>query len=67
MTPFSHRETLSPLVELDSRWVKEAVHRSWASLELAQVRLTWWVSRPRLGPSGPKLVRVSRWGLVFER
>ena len=37
---FSHRETLSPLTELDSRWVKEAVHRSWASLELAQVRPT---------------------------
>ena len=64
---FSHREMPSPLAELESRWVKEAVHRSWASLELAQVRPTWWAGRPTLGPSGPQLARVSRWGQVFER
>ena len=56
---FSRREAPSPLAELDSRWVKEAVQRSWASLELAQVRLTWWISRPRPGPSGPQLARVA--------
>ena len=37
---FSHRKTPSSHTELDSRWVKEAVHRNWASLELAQVRPT---------------------------
>ena len=34
---FFSLRTPSPLAELGSRWVKEAVHRSWASLELAQV------------------------------
>ena len=37
---FSHREMPSCLAELDSRWVKEAVTRSWASLGLAQIRST---------------------------
>ena len=64
---FPRRKTTAHPMELDSRWVKEAVHRSWASLELAQVRPTWWVGRPRLGPSGPQLARVNRWGQVFKR
>ena len=38
---FSRRETPLPLMELDSKWVTEAVVRRWASLELAQVRPTY--------------------------
>ena len=54
----SSSRTSSSLTDLSSRWVKEAVHRSWASMELAQVRPT---------QAGPQLVLVSRWGQVYER
>jgi len=43
---FSHSETLSCLAELDSRWVKQAVPRSWASLGLAQSRPTYRSAGP---------------------
>ena len=46
---FSRRETPSPLTELDSRWVKEVVHQSWASLALAQVQPTQ--ARPQWAPA----------------
>jgi len=38
---FSRRETPSFFVGLDSRWVKEAMPRNWASLGLAQARSTY--------------------------
>ena len=38
---FSRRETPSRLAELDSRWVKQAMPRSWASLGPAQARPQW--------------------------
>jgi len=43
---FSRRETPSRLTELDSRWVKEAVPRSWASLGLDQIRPTYRSASP---------------------
>ena len=52
---FSRRETPSHLAELDSRWVKQAVPRSWASLGLAQVRPTYRSVDPVWAPVGPSL------------
>ena len=43
---FSRRETPSFLAGLDSRWVKEAMPRNWASLGLAQI----WPTYRSAGP-----------------
>ena len=52
---FPRREMPAHLTELDSRWVKEAVPRSWASLGLAQVRPTYRSVDPVWALVGPSL------------
>ena len=51
---------------LDSRWVKEAVPRSWASLGLAQSRPTYRSAGPGWAPVGPTL-RGSTGGVISLR
>ena len=63
---FSHCETPSPFKELGSRWVKEVVHRSWASLGLAQIRPTYRSVGPGWAPVGPSL-RGSIGGVISLR
>ena len=63
---FYRRETPSRLTELDSRWVKEAVRRSWASLGLAQIRPTYRSAGPGWAPVGPSL-RGSTSGVISLR
>ena len=50
-----NREMLARLTELDSRWVKEAVPQSWASLGLAQDQPTYRSVDPGWAPVGPNL------------
>ena len=63
---FPHRKTPARLTELDSRWVKEAVPRSWASLKLAQVQPTYRSVDPVWALVGPSL-RGSTGMVMFLR
>ena len=63
---FPRREMPARLTELDSRWVKEAVPRSWASLGLAQSRPTYRSAGPGYAPVGPSL-RGSTSGVISLR
>ena len=63
---FSRCETPSRLTELDSRWVMEAVRRSWASLGLAQIWPTYRSAGPGWAPVGPSL-RGSTGGVISLR
>src|SRR6185312_14213185 len=63
---FPRRETPARPTELDSRWVKEAVPRSWASLGPAQSRPTYRSAGPCWALVGPNL-RGSTGGVISLR